>query len=1414
MMKRNISAYSLLLLTLLFPAVLQASNYVIINQVMYDTPLNEMTNISPSSNGEFIELYNAGEDPVALDGWSIKGTGQSEKWVFSNTTIPSKGYLVIACRRGQGNTFQLGDLYGTLIGDNPVIVYQNKIILVNDGETLTLCNAQNDTVDYMYYGKPDKTFKDLLHASNEDSISGDQCVSLHRKWVEFDAEGKVVPNISEWATGLVSFGENILPYDTYYEHSLTDGQLLPDGSNGADNENYILTITPMDPAVRINVENGNFSVSSAIRTQTTIQYLDGLGRANETIALGVTPEGDDMVSIVENNGNVSRQWLPVIMQAQGQRKDISEIQAQAIMDYGERPFAETKRENQNRQVKQYHPGSNYEAHPATQTNEFNDADEVLLFTVKTNGDLHSSGTSYNAATLYKTTVADEDGKTVVTFTDKQGRKIMDRHGDSEVYYVYDDMGYLRYMLPNISSKLTSKDCSLDDKILKASAYCYQYDSIGHMVYKRLPGCEPQYMVYDQIGQLVLSQDGNQRLNEKWTMCAYDSLGRSLYTAEIKLTQTHEELIRYFADKWQVEHYGNNHSFPLTGTGYASRLLKNNNIRLLTINYYDDYDYLDILPTSLRQALRYKQESGYGKRYENTIGLLTGTRVYNLSEEGYTAASYFYDEKGHMIQSRSVRSSDEYTTVSHAEYLFDGSVAQQMTVQGKEGEEGSVQEHYRYKYDHAGRALEVKYQLNDDPEIILSQFSYDEMGRLARNLLHNKKDTVRYSFDMRNMLTETSNKHFSERLYYADNLPEFATACHNGNISASTIRENGVSRSYSYSYDNQNRLTSVLQETKKRISRLRQIGELFTYDPSGNIISLKRIHQGRSIDNLEYSYGDDGNQLLTIDDNGTDADVSNCIEYHDEAADSVEMFYDSNGNLTKDADRQIDSIVYNILNLPDTIKFHNGTVIVNCYDAAGRKYRSATYTIPETQGTSNHEVAAYAYDSVQSGCDYSIANYSGNIETHYTKRGEEVTTSRTIHNAIGYWKDSAYYHFIKDHLGNVCAVVKSETDELVQSTIYYASGVPTPLSKDRGEQPYLYNGKEFVEAPSVEYNVYDYGFRGYYAPIGRFTSVDPLAEQTPWQSPYVYANNNFANRIDYMGLFGTSPDDGFGSGSGSGMDGFQHDDDEFTIGGDGIGGYGDYEWGIWSWSIFGEHLGILGMQIRSYIIVDENYIVLDADLSSPDKGIYKVERTAYERYMSENPNGDGLLWSKLCGTQLGVHQNMRPGTVLTQMPLDVAWFDLRSAAPVTVLRNGSEAGTISSIQMSQEDYLRLLNEENPAGYIINPYTREEYMSRFNSFEQGMMMSPIVRGCAAGGLVGTLGLSGGPLWSATKGAYTWAVTTGWQTFTSMPLIQFVAGFVEGFTKAVANTGPCTPSFYSSPTYLTGVQAGSQFYDKIIK
>ena len=187
-----------------------------------------------------------------------------------------------------------------------------------------------------------------------------------------------------------------------------------------------------------------------------------------------------------------------------------------------------------------------------------------------------------------------------------------------------------------------------------------------------------------------------------------------------------------------------------------------------------------------------------------------------------------------------------------------------------------------------------------------------------------------------------------------------------------------------------------------------------------------------------------------------------------------------------------------------------------------------------------DVAHYTFEMDSVYCH--VTDYNGNIETYYTP----LDTTRRIFNNIGYFdsKTNEHYHYIKDHIGNISAVVNSTADTLVQSTIYYASGVPMNETKGipynlytacgvqpnqnfgRDEQPYLYNGKELVTAH--ELNTYDYGFRGYYATIGRFTTIDPLAEQTPWQSPYAYANNNFINNIDWMGL--------------GGMTGFSHSPD--------------------------------------------------------------------------------------------------------------------------------------------------------------------------------------------------------------------------------------------------------------------------------
>ena len=274
-----------------------------------------------------------------------------------------------------------------------------------------------------------------------------------------------------------------------------------------------------------------------------------------------------------------------------------------------------------------------------------------------------------------------------------------------------------------------------------------------------------------------------------------------------------------------------------------------------------------------------------------------------------------------------------------------------------------------------------------------------------------------------------------------------------------------------------------------------------------------------------------NQVVSIVDLADSKDRYNTFEYTDISsymgAKNEKITYDSNGNMTSDNNRGISAIRYNLLNLPDTIQFAEGGQIINVYSAEGIKYRTE-YIIPKKSillplGT----IAHYTIDTIQS--DRQEILYDGNWEQrriHLDSWGDRFNTL-TIYNSEGYTKYKAangkmtnpqMYYYRKDHLGNNVAVWNATKDSTEQRTFYYSSGVPMEISTGQGLQQRKYNGKELIS--TLGYNRYDYGFRHYDATIGRFNTCDPMAELTPWQSPYVYADNNPTNRTDAMGLMGT------------------------------------------------------------------------------------------------------------------------------------------------------------------------------------------------------------------------------------------------------------------------------------------------------
>jgi len=180
---------------------------------------------------------------------------------------------------------------------------------------------------------------------------------------------------------------------------------------------------------------------------------------------------------------------------------------------------------------------------------------------------------------------------------------------------------------------------------------------------------------------------------------------------------------------------------------------------------------------------------------------------------------------------------------------------------------------------------------------------------------------------------------------------------------------------------------------------------------------------------------------------------------------------------------INSITYNLLNLPQTLTISNplGSATNSyTYAADGRKLKTMI--------------------------GGKTTDYCGNViyENGVLKR---------ILVEGGYIEGGAYYFYLADHLGNN-RVVANASGTAVQTNHYYPFGMSFPEGIQTSPQPYKYNGKELDTDRGL--NLYDYSARYMDPALGRFNTVDPMAEKYYSISPYGYCANNPINRIDING----------------------------------------------------------------------------------------------------------------------------------------------------------------------------------------------------------------------------------------------------------------------------------------------------------
>ena len=207
---------------------------------------------------------------------------------------------------------------------------------------------------------------------------------------------------------------------------------------------------------------------------------------------------------------------------------------------------------------------------------------------------------------------------------------------------------------------------------------------------------------------------------------------------------------------------------------------------------------------------------------------------------------------------------------------------------------------------------------------------------------------------------------------------------------------------------------------------------------------------------------------------------------------------------KDFNKKISKIEYNLLNLPSKLQFSEGHMAEYTYNGAGRKL-SVAYTTSKTN-------LLVPMGSIVPPQATNVAmtlkiDYCGNMIY------ENGHLSRILTN-VGYitfdGTTPMYHYYLKDHLGNN-RVVMNERGAVEQVNHYYAFGGLMGESTGGGVQPYKYNGKELDRMHGLDW--YDYGARHYDAALGRWTTMDPLAEKYYDISPYAYCGNNPINYFD-------------------------------------------------------------------------------------------------------------------------------------------------------------------------------------------------------------------------------------------------------------------------------------------------------------
>jgi RHS repeat-associated protein len=918
--------------------------------------------------------------------------------------------------------------------------------------------------------------------------------------------GATVPSIT--ATGNMQVRRKVTcGNETAYTNSI---DIIP-GYTTSDfdqDHNYVYQINVMKPGVLTWQQADQLPIGDKL--QTTMFY-DGLNRPiqqlEKAIVPGVYNSWNDMVTHFEYDaaGRRLKTFIPFYATYPGLFKlNAGSTQANTVQSFYNEPNAPTyvRTETDNSPLdiiqKEYKPGADWGGSGIyTQaTSDVNNYSESIVqwyidYSFSAIPYTNSSA-FYPTGSLAKKITTDEKGRQTILYTDMQGKLILKRVQSgtqanatdytnwANTYYIYNDLGRLRYILsPNAAAYLSNSGWTITQSLVDELCYVYEYDSRGRTILMKKPGVAAVYMIYDKRNRKILEQTGNMRGSNRWQFFLYDDRNRNIATGLLQKSAASLQALQNEVDQLTdatsvlTLSVGTSESvtanMPVTGLSGSTVLAYNSVVE------YDDYTYAGskTFSNTFSYAPSTNPNIVSGVKTDRMRNLVTGEKKRMIEpgggfNTGFLNSTAFYDEKGRALQQQ-VDNVKSGTDIETRQYEFSGRLTS-AHIAHKIAGASTFTVISQMVYDRAGRLTSISKNYNNTFYKTLASYEYDAFGQLKRRVLApgytgngtNQMETLDYTYTINGWLkginqdyAATNNTYdhwdhfFGMSLGYGAATSDFPDPQYNGSITGAVWKTQGDNspKKYAYQYDKLNRFIAANFQRKKTpadnwTNDVNYSSSVNYADANGNISSMTCMGMvpgtatPYTVDQLQYQYNDvgslgiKGNKLVGVTDGGSLPVNMNGLlgDFVDGANSSNDYEYDGDGNLVKDLNKNIQNgssngIDYNFLGKQEKIYVTGKSTVTFVYDAAGTKL-SKTVT-PAGGGTphTTYYIGSFVYED--NDLKY-ILHEEGRVKIITTVHDQyRDNTAGNSGITLPGNKEGVFEYFIKDNLGNARMVLTEE-----------------------------------------------------------------------------------------------------------------------------------------------------------------------------------------------------------------------------------------------------------------------------------------------------------------------------------------------------------------------------------------------------